>query len=186
MDKQKSHEELVDDFSSLNRYGKKKDQFGMFMQISIITVLLSWRPAQMDHYKIAAPILLSLSLYFFLKDFLAFLKIDRTKGVIISRGIKLEEKNTNSGTFFHESLEDFNFLMILSLRSIVNLLSLGILGHFIYQYLIEMNIPIAMNEKVAITLFSTSLSTLALLLYSSTFQPLKQLQMNTLKSKASQ
>lgn len=157
----------------------------MLMQVSVITILFSWKPAQIEHYKIAAPILLSISLYFFFKDFLAFLKIDKIKSVIISKGIEIEQKDSKAERFFHhEALEDFSLPKILSLRSALNLVSLGIIGHLIYQYLVEINPSISISREAVIVIFSGSLSALAFILYYSSFEPLKRLQATALKSKS--
>ena len=152
----------------------------MLMQVSMITVLFSWKPAQIEHYKIAAPILLSISLYFFFKDFLAFLKIDKIKSVIISNGVEIEQKDSKVERFFHEATEDFSLPKILSLRSALNLVSLGIIGHLIYQYLVELNPSISISREVVIVIFSGSLSALAFILYYFSFEPLKRLQATAL------
>lgn len=164
MSGQKNYQTLVNDYRELLQFGRKLGLAGGIMQFSILIVVNAWKHLEMPYYKLAAPLLFAWCFYQFAKDFFTFLKVDRYGAQIISDGISLEKKNTSLGKFFHEVLDDFNLVKILSQRSLVNLLAFGCLGYFLSQFIVELNPGLVISRGLFVFI-SGALTTIACKLY---------------------
>lgn len=134
MSAQKQHKSLTDKYKSADRFVKKLGLVGGMMQFSIIMVAFSWKHVPLDHYKVAFPALICLSLYLLAKDFLTLLRVEKNMAQMILEGVELEAKQNGLGNFFHSLLQSFNFTSILVQRSLVNVLALGGLCYLIFQF----------------------------------------------------
>ena len=147
MSKQKNYQTLVADYKELLRFGRKLGSAGGIMQFSILIFVTAWKHLEIPYFKVAAPILFAWCLYQFAKDFFTFLKVDRYGAQLISDGILLEKKDVSSRKFFHEVLENFNLMKILSQRTLINLLAFGCLGYFFSQFIIELNPDLVISSE---------------------------------------
>jgi len=172
MSQNKTYEGLTDEYRSICELRKKLDFSGALIQFSLITVLLSWKPAQIGLYKIAAPVLILLSIFYFFRSVSRFRRIEGKKAQTIVDGFEIETQ-VGSSRFFHEILERFNLKQILLTRLVVDLLAFGILGYLTHQFLIELTPGFAVPRELVIVLFSVALSGFACKEYYEALKPLK-------------
>lgn len=107
------------------------------IEFAIILFVYSWKHLEIDYYKIIAPILFSLSIFFLVKDFLATRRTEVYMTQIILNGVDLEKKHSGLEKIFTTSLKSFNFNRTLVQRSLINALALGCLGYLIFQFIGE-------------------------------------------------
>ena len=130
---------------------------GALIQFSITSVLLSWKPAQVGLYKIAAPLLLLLSLYFFLRSTSTLRSIEEKRSGMIVKGLEFEE-STKGSLFFHEIMNSFSLKQVLFSRLIIDLLCFSILGYLTYQFLAEVVPSFSIPKELLMILISSGLS----------------------------
>ncbi len=171
MSKSTTYENLTNEYFSISKLRKKLDFAGALMQFSLITVLLSWKPAQIGQYKIAAPILLFLSIFYFFRSVSRFRRIEGKKSQTIVDGLEMEKQNGGQ-KFFHDILEKFNLKQILLTRFVADLLAFGIVGYLIYQFIVELTPSFSVPRELLISLFSGGLSAFACKEYYEALKPL--------------
>lgn len=171
MRKSQTYENLTNEYLSICKLRKKLDFAGALMQFSLITVLLSWKPAQIGLYKVAAPVLLFLSIFYFFRSVSKFRSIEGKKSQTIVDGLEIE-KQAGGSKFFQDILERFNLKQILLMRLMVDLLAFGILGYLTHQFLIELAPSFAVPRELVILLFSGALSGFACKEYYAALKPL--------------
>lgn len=175
MNTYQKHQSLVNNYKERTELVKKLGIAGMLLQAGIIGFIIGWKHIPIDHYEIAAPFLFSLSLYFLIKDFLTFHKIDVNVNQIIIEGVGIEKKNTNLGSFFHEILRDFNLVRILIQRTLVNLVAFWCIGYWIYQFIIEL-IPNFVVGQGAFNLLIAVFSAFSCAFYYESFKSLTNIK----------
>ncbi len=153
MNSRENYQSLADKYKSGVQLVKKLGTYGMILQVSTILVINSWKHLQIDYYMIAAPILFSLSIYFFVKDFFTLRRIEENMAQMILDGVELETKNAPLGKFFHGLLQSFNFTSILIQRSLINALALGCLGYLIFQFISDVIFPDVTISRLYLSLF---------------------------------
>lgn len=173
MSRQRNHRELLSDYKQLLQFGRKLGLLGGITQFSILIFINASKHLEIPYYKFVAAILFSWCLYQFVKDFFTFLKVDRYRAQIISDGISLEKKNSSLGKFFHEVLDDFNFIKILSQRSLVNLIAFWCLGYFLSQFVVELN-PSLVVSRGLLVFISGILTTIACKFYYDSHKPIAE------------
>jgi Ca2+/Na+ antiporter len=171
MSNSKTYEHLINEYLSICKLRKKLDFAGALMQFSLITVLFSWKPAQIGLYKIAAPVLLFLSIFYFFRSVSKFRSIESKKSQTIVDGFEIETQSGGS-RFFHDILEKFNLKQILLTRLVVDLLAFGILGYLTYQFLIDVAPSFAVPRELLVGLFSGALGGFACKEYYKALKPL--------------
>ncbi|MDN3507095.1 MAG: hypothetical protein P0S96_07695 [Simkaniaceae bacterium] len=171
MSKTKTYESLTSEYFSICELRKKLDFAGALMQFSLITVLFSWKPAQIGLYKIAAPILLSLSIFYFFRSVSKFRRIEGKKSQMVVDGLEIEEEAGGS-RFFHDILEKFSLRQILLTRLVVDLFAFGIVGFLTYQFLMEVIPSLSIPRVLLIILFSGALGAFACKEYYEALKPL--------------
>lgn len=171
MSKSKTYETLTNEYFSICKLRKKLDFVGALMQFSLITVLFSWKPAQIGLYQFAAPILLFFSIFWFFRSISTFRRIEEKKSQTIFEGLEIE-KQTNGLKFFHDILEKFNLKQILLTRLVIDLLAFGVVGFLTYQFLIELVPRFSIPRELLIVLFSGALSGFASKEYYEALKPL--------------
>lgn len=171
MSKSQTYENLTNEYLSICKLRKKLDFSGALMQFSLITVLLSWKPAQIGLYKIAAPVLLFLSIFYFFRSISKFRSIEGKKSQTIVDGFDIETQAGDS-RFFRDILEKFNLKQILLMRLAVDLLAFGILGYLTHQFLIELMLGFVVPRELLIVLFSGALSGFVCKKYYEALKPL--------------
>lgn len=72
MSNRQNYQTLVSDYKKLAQFTKKLGLSGGIMRFSIIIFISSWKHLEIPYYKLVAPILFSLCIYYFIKDFLTF------------------------------------------------------------------------------------------------------------------
>jgi hypothetical protein len=164
MKNRQDYQSLVGMYKSGTQHVHKLGTFGMVIQIGIIGFIYSWKQLEIEYFKVAAPVLFSLSIYFLISDFLTLRRIEEKITQIILDGIELEKKDSSSGRFFHGVLQAFNFTSVLMQRSLANVLALGCLGYLMSQFISEI-IPGFVVSRWMIGLFCWLPSVLALKLY---------------------
>lgn len=135
MSGKQNYQTLVDEYKKSAQFAKKLGTAGMLLQIGIIGFINGWKHLEIPYYNAAAPILFGLSIYYLVRDFLTFLKIEANAAQAIVEGIGLEKAHPRLGGFFHKALQPFNLTYILIQRSLVNVIALGCLGYFISEYI---------------------------------------------------
>lgn len=170
------HKSLVDKYKYASQFVKKLGLYGMFQQFGTIMFLSGWKRLQIEYYTIAAPVLLSLSIYFFVKDFLTFRRVDINVNRIVLEGVELEKKDAGFEKFFHNILRDLNLVKILLQRAAVNILILCCLGYLTYQFINEINLAFVIH-KVILSLLAGTLSAFAGILYYDSIKPLAKVKM---------
>ncbi len=148
MNNSQSYQSLVDGYKGGAQAIKKLGISGLFIQIGIIGFVNGWKHLEIANYEIAAPILFSLSIYYLIKDFFNFRKIDRVYTQMILEGVELEKQNTGLGRFFHNILQSFNFSQTLMQRSLVNALALGCLVYLISQFISDVTPGIVISRWI--------------------------------------
>lgn len=141
MNNQEKYQSLMAKYTSASQTIKKLGTTGMFMQIGIIGFIQGWKHLGIEHYKVAAPILFSLSFYLFVKDFIILRRIEENMAQMILDGVDFEKKNSTVGKAFHGLLQSFNFTNILVQRSLINTLALCCLGYLIFQFISNELLP---------------------------------------------
>lgn len=164
MSDRQNHQTLVRDYKSRAQFIKKLGASGGMMQFSVIVVISSWKHAGMPYYEFACPVLLCWAIYSFVKDFLIFLRVEKDVAQIIVDGVALEKRNITFGRFFHEVLDDFNLVKVLSIRSSVNLIAFGCFGYFLCQFIADLNPHLTISHTV-LALGTAILTALAGTLY---------------------
>ena len=145
-EKQKSYQTLVKDYRELINFMRKLAFSGGIMQFSILIFINAWKHLEFPYYKLVAPVLFSWCFYQFAKDFFTLLKVDRYGSEITLDGILLENKNPYLGKYFHEFLDEFSLIKILLKRSLINFLAIGCLGYFLSQFIIGINLDLAISH----------------------------------------
>lgn len=168
----KTYQILINEYFSICKLRKKLDLVGALIQFSLITVLFCWKPAQIGQYKIVSPILLSLSLFYFFRSVSEFRRIEGQKSQMIVDGLTIEKQNKVGKKLFHEILEKFNLRQILIKRFVADLIAFGIIGYFIYQFLLEMVPSLSITRELLISLFAGGLSIFACKEYYEALKPL--------------
>lgn len=171
MTKSKTHENLTGDYFSICKLRKKFDFSEMLLQFSIISVLLSWKPAQIGLYKIAAPILLFLSIFYFFQSVSRFRRLEEKKSQAILDGFEIE-KQGEGGRFFHDILDRFNLKQILLARLIIDFSAFGVIGYLTYQFLVELVPNFSIPRELLIILFAGAFSAYACKEYYEALKPL--------------
>lgn len=171
MSSKKDYQTLLDEYKQRAQFVKKLGLSGGMMQFSAIMVVNSLKPLQIPYYKLIAPLVLLWAIYSFTKDFITFLRIEKGVAQIIVDGIALEKRNASFGSYFHEVLDDFNLLKILSIRSLVNLVSFGCFGFFLSRFIADFNPDLAVSHPV-LALIAAILTTAACKLYYGALKPL--------------
>ncbi len=166
-----TYQPLVDKYKGATQLVKKLGMAAMFLQVGIISFIHGWKHLDTESYKIAAPFLFALSIYFLIKDFRIFRRIEENVAQVILDGVELEKKNVGFGNFFHVVLQDFNLARILLQRSLVNLAAAWCLGYLISQFFVEVNPDFVISQGLLI-LFAGTLSAIACKLYYDSFQTL--------------
>ena len=182
MNHQKQHQKLIQDYSDHATLARKLNSSGMLIQFGIISAIVCCQKIQIQHDKFVACILFFLSIYFFVKDFFIFRRVESHGIQIISKGIELEKDNGSIDNFFHDVLADFNLIKILSLRSFINMLSFTCLGYLLKSLILDANAKLLLTHWILITLCAGVLSTLACKFYYSLLKPLEKLQKTTLNT----
>ncbi len=148
MDDLEIYQSFLDKYRKSTLVIKKISSAGMFVQIGLIGSISGWKHLGIKGYEIAAPILLSLSVYFFIKHFIALLRLEENMGQIILDGVEFEKKNPSEKRGFHSILRSFDFTKILMERCIINVLAVGGLAYFIRDIL---------SPEIAISMWFMSL-----------------------------
>ncbi len=141
MNNHQTYQSLVDKYKGGVQFVKKLGTSGLVVQVAIIGFINGWKHLEIGYYKIAAPILFFLSLYFFVKDFITLRRIEENMAQMILDRVELEKQNSAVGKFFHGLLQSFNFTNILVQRSLINVLALGCLGYLIFQFISDVMLP---------------------------------------------
>lgn len=173
MSKQKSYQTLVDDHRGLLQYGRRLGIASGSLQFSLLIFANAWKHLEYPFYKVGAPLLFALCLYRFAKDFFAFLKVDIYGSKLILDGISFENKNASLGRYFHEVLDDFNFIKILSQRSLVNFLAFGCLSYFLSQFIIHFKTDFVISRGW-LAVISALLTTIACTFYYASLKPIEE------------
>ncbi len=135
MSGKQNYQTLVDEYKKGAQFAKKLGTAGMLLQIGIIGFINGWKHLEIPYYNAVAPILFFLSIYYMVKDFLTFLKIEENAAQAIAEGVGLEKIHPRLGSFFHSVLQSFNLTYILMQRSLINVIALGCLGYLISEYI---------------------------------------------------
>ena len=173
MNTHQNYQSLVEKYKSAAKFIKKLELLRMFIQIGIIVFISIWKRLGVGQYQIAAPILLSLSIYFLVKDFFTLRKNEENMAQIILDGVKLEIKNVTLGKFFQGFLQSFNLTNILLRRALVNVLVLGCIGYLIFRFISDIN-PGLTISRVFLSLFTCIPSIIASKLYYDSFKALDE------------
>ncbi len=183
MSDRKDYQTLVDNYKSGARFVKKLGLSGGMMQFSIIIFINSLKHLEIPYYKLVGPVLLSWAIYSFIKDFLTFLRIEKNVAQMILDGVELEKRNASFGNFFHEVLQDFNLVKILSLRSLVNLAAFGCFGRLLSQFIADLNPDFVISFGLLV-LISGMLATLACKLYYDSLKSLAEIKARVFAAKS--
>ena len=173
MSKQRSYQELVGDHRGLLQFSRRLSIASGCMQFSLLIFTNAWKHLELPFYKVGAPILFAWCLYQFGKDFFKFLKADVYGSQIIANGISLENQNASHGKYFYNVLEDFNFIKILSQRSLVNFLAFGCLGYFLSQFIVDFNPNFALSRGW-VAVIAAFLTTIACTFYYAYLKPIEE------------
>jgi len=173
MSKPKSHQTLVDDHRGLLQYGKRLGIASGSLQFSLLIFANAWKHSEFPFYQVGAPLLFAMCLYRFAKDFFAFLKVDIYGSQLILDGTSLENKNVSLGRYFHEVLDDFNFIKVLSQRSLVNFLAFGCLSYFLSQFITDFK-PDFDISRGWLAVISSLLTTVACAFYYASLKPIEE------------
>ena len=141
-------------------------------QAGIYGIAISWKPAQIGYYQIGVPILTVLSIFFLVKDFLAFRKIEQNMVQAILKGLELEKKSSDSDHYFHDVVQSFKLMTILIQRSVINGAALWCLGYWISLVVADirpdlvinyrlLNLSVCLFTALSCTLYYESLKNLA-------------------------
>lgn len=171
MNGSQSYQSLVDKYKGGNQVVKKLGMSDLFIQLSIMGVIHSWRHLEIGYYHIAVPVLFSLSIYYLAKNFFASHRIEGSMAQMILEGIDIETKNSSFGKFFHGILRSFNLMSILVQRSLFNVVVVICLGNLMVQFINDVN-PAITISRWFVSLFSWAPGAIACKLY---YDSLKEL-----------
>lgn len=164
MNNQQTYQFLLEQYNKGTQAIKKLGSTGMIMQVCIIMSINGWQHASIPFYKIGIPILFCLSIYFLVKDFITTLQIETNMIQMILKGVVLEAQKESKEKPFHQMLYSFNLTNILIQRSFINVISLGVLGYFILNF-INTTFPNAHASRWILSLFAFIPSVVASKLY---------------------
>lgn len=181
MSKQRGHKELADDHRGLLRFAKRLSIASGCMQFSFLIFANAWKHLEYPFYKVGALLLFAVCLYRFGKDFFTFLKVDAYSSQLILDGISLENKNASLGKYFHEVLDDFNLVKILSQRSLVNFLAFGCLGYFLSLFIIDFK-PDFVISFGWLGVISAFLTTVTCTFYYASLKPIEEAKLLEIKA----
>ncbi len=173
MNDRQNYQSLVDSYKWGMQFIKKLGTSGMFLQIGILGFINGWKHLEIPYYKAVAPVLFSLSIYFFIKDFLTIRKIEETVSQMILDGIIVEKKNGSFGNFFQDILQHFNLAQLLLQRSLINAIAFWCLGYLLSLFIIEIQ-PSFVISQGSLLLFAGVLAALTSKLYYNSFRNLAE------------
>lgn len=166
-----NYQSLVDQYQGGVCLVKKLGIAAMAIQGGIFGFVNGWKHLQIEYFNIAAPLLFSLSIFFLIKDFLPYRRIDGNMSRIVLEGFELEKMNSSFGNFFHDVLQNFNLPRTVLRRSWVDLAVLWLFGNWMYRFVVE----ISPDFSISRGLFNVFLGGLHLFLCKLYFSPFKDL-----------
>ncbi len=183
MSNSKNYQTLVVDHRGLLRFSRNLVISGGALQCSLLIFANAWLRLGFPCYRVGTLTLFAWCLFQFVKDFFTSLKVDRYGCQLTLDGVSLENKNACLGRYFHEVLEDFNFLKIFIFRSSVNFFALGFLGYFSAQLISKINPDLVIGHR-ALTLAVGLLITITSAIYYACLKPVdkKKRELELVKS----
>lgn len=173
MSHHQSYQSLVNKYKNGAQFVKKLGTASTLIQLGIIGFANGWKHLEIPYYTIFAPLLFSLSIYFLIKDFLVFRRIDENIARMILEGVDLEKKNAKLGQFFHNILQSFNIAQILLQRSLLNVVALLCFSYWICQFITEVSSDFVINRSL-LNVFLGILTAIAGKIYYDSFKDLTE------------
>jgi len=180
VDEKKDHQTLCNEYQQMAQFVKTSGQSGGMLQLSLIMVMNSLRSLKIPHYEVICPLLLFWAIFAFSKAFLAFLRVEKDVAHIIVDGITLEKRHSSLENYFHDVLDDFSPMKIISIRSLVNFAAFGSYGYFLSRLIADLDPDFTVNYAI-LALISAMLTAITCKLYLNALKSLIKMKEKTFR-----